>query len=238
MEKAQRGFTLIEGVISLFFFLLILLFSFECFVSLRKHFAELKESESSRSAVLAAMDRMRRDIKTAGLGLKEIMALQILEGVSEYQGMLIVWSKEEDLAVGESLSAGQQRIPIPDARAVKRGHRIGVFDRGKGEVHAVSSADRSSIVIDSPLMSDFPMGETRVILLRKVSLFLDKAKGIIRRKVNSSPAQPLLESVASFNFNYEQDANLVWLSLILELDEEKIYETTVFPKNMAVVPAH
>ena len=76
-----------EGLISLSLFLLIVLFSLECFLSLREHFAKLKESETSNTAVYAALDRMRRDLRDAGLGLTEAMALQVLEGVYESQGM-------------------------------------------------------------------------------------------------------------------------------------------------------
>ena len=218
----------------MFLFLLIVLFSLECFLSVREHFAELKESETANTAVYAALDRMRRDLRDAGLGLTEAMALQVLEGVYETHGMLVVLSKAEDIAIGEALASGQQRIPTPDAKSIKRGQQIGIFNRYGGEVHSVSSIDQNSIVIESPLVSNYLQENTSVILLRKISLFLDKAKGVIRRKVNASPAQPLLESVASFEFNYVRDANLVRLGLILKLNEEKIYETTVFPKNTAM----
>lgn len=234
MKNTQRGFSLLEGLISMFLFLLIVLFSLECFLSVREHFAELKESETANTAVYAALDRMRRDLRDAGLGLTEAMALQVLEGVYETHGMLVVLSKAEDIAIGEALASGQQRIPTPDAKSIKRGQQIGIFNRYGGEVHSVSSIDQNSIVIESPLVSNYLQENTSVILLRKISLFLDEAKGVIRRKVNASPAQPLLESVASFEFNYVRDANLVRLGLILKLNEEKIYETTVFPKNTAM----
>lgn len=235
MKNTQRGFSLLEGLLSLFLFLLIVLFSLECFLSVREHFAELKESETANTAVYAALDRMRKDLRDAGLGLIEAMGLQILEGVYETQGMLIVLSKDEDIAIEEGLVSGQQRIPTPDAQGIKRGQQIGIFDHFGGEVHSVSSIDQNSIVIESPLVSNYLYENTSVILLRKISLYLDEANGVIRRKVNSSPAQPLLESVASFEFDYVRDANLVKLGLILKLDEEKIYETTVFPKNTAMV---
>ena len=234
MKNIQRGFSLLEGLISLFLFLLIVLFSLECFLSVREHFAELKESETANTAVYAALDRMRRDLRDAGLGLTEAMDLQVLEGVYETQGMLVVLSKDEDIVIEEALVSGQQRIPTPDAQSIKRGQQIGIFNHFGGEVHSVSSIDQNSIMIESPLVSSYMQENTSVILLRKISLYLDEAIGIIRRKVNTSPAQPLLESVASFEFDYVRDANLVRLGLILELDEEKIYETTVFPKNTAL----
>jgi hypothetical protein len=98
----------------------------------------------------------------------------------------------------------------------------------------VISTDKNSVVIDSPLASNYSVENTQLVLLRRISLYLDDTRGVIRRKVNASPAQPLLEDVASFSFEYVRDANLVRLDLALIGDEEKKYETTVFPKNTAM----
>ena len=235
MRSAQRGFSLLEGLVSLFLFLLIVLFSLDSFLSLREHFARLKESETSNTAVYAALDRIRRDLFDAGLGLAEAMELQVLEGISEEQGSLVILSKDEDLAFGDALFSGQQRILSEDAKKTKRGQLIGILNPYGGEVHSVVSADQNSIVIDSPLASDYLLENTRVALLRRISIFLDDTKGVIRRKVNASPAQPLLEDVASFEFEYIKDSNLVRLDLTLKVDKEKKYETIVFPKNIGMV---
>lgn len=234
MNKVQRGFSLLEGLISLFLFLLILLFSLDCFLNLRRHFTKLKESESSNTAVYAALDRMRRDVLDAGLGLIEAMTLQILEGVWEEQGRLVVLSKEKDLLFDEALFSGQQRIPVGDAGKIKKGQFISILNLHGGELHYVISVDNDTVVIDSPLASNYPTGDTRILLLKKISLFLDDATGVIRRKVNASPAQPLLEDVASFTFQHLREDNLVRIGLSLEGGEEKKYEITVFPKNTAV----
>jgi competence protein ComGF len=235
MKYVQRGFSLLEGLISLFLFLLIVLFSLECFLNVKEHFTQLKEDETSNTSVYAALDRMRRDLFDAGMGLIEAITLQVLEGVSDEQGKLVVLSGEEDLSSSDPLYAGQQRILTSDAKKIKKGQMIGVLSPYGGEVHSVILTDHNSVVIDSPLASDYTAQNTRLILLRRICLFLDESKGVIRRKVNASPAQPLLEDVASFAFLYNEDANLVRLMLTLKNKEEKRYETTVFPKNTAMV---
>jgi len=194
----------------------------------------LKESEISNTAVYAALDKMRRDLYDAGLGLTEAMELQVLEGISDEFGALVILSKGDDLSIGEALTSGQLQISTPDAPSIKNGQQIVIFNPFGGEVHSVVSTDQKSIVIESPLLSDYSQENTNMILLRKISLFLDETYGVIRRKVNASPAQPLLESVASFEFDYMRDSNLVRLGLCMKLDEEKEYETTVFPKNTAI----
>jgi len=224
----------LESLISLFLFLLIILFSLECFLNVKKHFAQLKEEETSNTSVYAALDRMRRDLFDSGMGLIEAIALQVLEGVNEEQGKLIVLSKDKDLWVTDNLYSGQQRIITSDARKVRKGQMIGIMNPFGGEVHSVISINHNSVVIDSPLASDYPAQNSCVFLLRRVCLFWDESRGAIRRKVNASPAQPLLEDVASFTFEYIEDANLVMLGLTLKGKEEKKYETTVFPKNTAM----
>lgn len=235
MKKVQRGFSLLEGLISLFFFLLIILFSLECFISVKGHFTMLKESETSNTAVYAALDRIRRDLQDAGLGLTQAMALLVLEGISENQETLVILSKVKNLAVEEALVSGQQRIPTADATDVKRGQFVCVINPYGGEVHSVVAANRQSIVIQSPLTSSYIQDNTAVVLLRRISLFLDETDGVIRRKVNASPAQPLLEDVAGFEFDYVKKANLIRLGIVLISEKERIYETAVFPKNTAMV---
>jgi len=224
----------LESLISLFLFLLIIIFSLNCFMTVREHFAKLKESETSMTAVYAAIDRMRRDLQVAGMGLTGAIALRVLEGISDAQGRLVILSKDEDLAIDEVLSSGQRRIPVRDVKKIKRGQQIGILNPFGGEVHSVVSTDQNSIVIESPLVSTYLPETTDVVLLRRISLYLDDAKGVIRRKVNASPAQPLLENVAAFEFDYVRKANLVKLYLGLKIDEEMKYETTVFPKNTAM----
>jgi len=94
--------------------------------------------------------------------------------------------------------------------------------------------DKKSILLSSPLKYSFIKGKAHVCLLKKISLFLDKDKHILRRKTNSSPAQPLLEDAASFWFSYEKTSNLARLQLALDSNKEKKYEISVFPKNAAL----
>lgn len=234
MDKSQKGFSLLESLISLFLFLLIVLFSLNCFLNVKEHFAMLKETETSNTAVYAALERMRKDLADAGRGLIEAMKLQVLEGLSIELERLVVLSKDVELVLGGDIVSGQQLLPVVDAQKIKKGQLISIVNPLGGEVHSVMSADQNNVVIDSPLLADYSMETTQVLLLRRISLFLDDAQGVIRRKVNASSAQPLLEDAASFTFEYIKDANLVRLDLTLKCNEEKRYETTVFPKNTAM----
>jgi hypothetical protein len=234
-KDTEKGFSLMESLISLFLFLLVILFSFDCFHSVRSHFFELKTSEEWNTAAYAALDRMKRDLLEAGWGLTEAAKQAAVEGISEEGGTLILSSKDEDLSFRGDLVIGQQRIEVEDARPVKKGHEVCIFDSFKGEVHSVASADKDSIVLLSPLAADYVQRDTHMVLLRKISLFFDERRGVIRRKVNLSPAQPLLEEVNFFGFEYIRDSNLVRVHIKLKIDEEKNHEAVVFPKNTGML---
>jgi hypothetical protein len=232
--EAEQGFSVIESVISLLLFLLIVIFSLDCFISSKKHFNQLQQSETSNTAAYAALDRMRSDILDAGLGLVKPMAMEILEGISQNLGELTILSKDKDLLVSGDLVSGQRRIPLTRTRNLRIGQQVCIFSADSGEVHSIISTSQNSILLESPLDSNYLQEKTSLVLLRRVNLFFDETAGVIRRKVNTSPAQPLLEEVAFFGFEFLEDSNLVRLHIRLMIDEEKDYETTIFPKNTAL----
>jgi hypothetical protein len=98
--------------------------------------------------------------------------------------------------------------------------------------------DDESIVLSSPLNFSFIKEKTSLIIVKKITLYLDEKKPTLRRKVNSSPAQPLLEETSFFDFERNKAVNLVKLRLQLKTNKEKFYEISVFPKNAALAVSH
>jgi len=233
-RKSQNGFSLIESLISLSLFLIIVLTCFEFFGQTRNLFFKLKEKEEAREAVLVALDKMRTDLHHGGAGLFDPVQLGILEGISEDSGTLIIRSKEKELPLCNDLVEGQTRIQLESTSQLKKGRDICIFDSLNGEVLSISSVEKESIVLSSPLNFSFIKEKASIILVKKISFYLDEKKPTLRRKVNSSPAQPLLEETAFFGFDMDKAANLVKLRLQLKTDKEKFYEISVFPKNAAL----
>ncbi len=234
LNNSKNGFSLIECLISLSLFLIIVLTCFEIFSRTRNLFFKLKEKEEAREAVLAALDKMRTDLHLGGAGLFDPIQLGILEGISEDSGSLIILSNEKELSLCNDLVEGQTRIQLESTSELKKGRDICIFDSLNGEVLSISSVDEESIVLSSPLIFSFNKEKASIILVKKISLYLDEKKPILRRKVNSSPAQPLLEETAFFDFDMDKAANLVKLRLQLKTNKEKFYEISVFPKNAAL----
>jgi hypothetical protein len=233
-KNSEKGFSLMESTLALALFLIVVLASLEFFGFTRSIFLKLKDKEETREAALAALDKMKADLLAGGSGLLEPIMLGLLEGITQEEGSLVILSKEKDLSPINDLLEGQTRIRLQSTTKVKKGREICIFDRTKGEVKSISRVSKKSIILSSPLGFSFLKEKTHVCLLKKISLFIDKDKQILRRRANSSPAQPLLEDAASFGFSFEKSSVLVRLHLALESNKEKIHEISVFPKNAAL----
>ena len=223
-----------ESTLALALFLIVVLSSLEFFGFTRTIFLKLKSKEETREAALSALDKMRVDLLAGGSGLLEPIELGLLDGISQEEETLVILSKEKNLSPLNDLLEGQTRIRLQSTQKVKKGREICIFDSHKGEVKSISHTDKKSIILSSPLKYSFLKEKTQVCLIKKISLFLEKEKQILRRKTNSSPAQPLLEDAILFAVSYEKASNLARLHLSLASNKEKKYEIFVFPKNAAL----
>ena len=230
----EKGISLTETLISLSLFSLVVLGSLEFFMHTRSLYQKLRSQQEASAAALSAMVRMKADLLSAGAGLVEPIQLGLLEGISDAEGTLTIFNKEKELALADDVIQGQARITLQSAPELRGGREVCIFDSLKGEIKSIFSADANSLVFSSPLSFSFRKKKTRLILIQKVCFFYDSGKKIIRRKVNSSPAQPLVEDAASFEFEYEKGTNLARFRFALNPNKRKEYELTVYPKNIAL----
>lgn len=231
----RPGFSLIESLISLSLFLFVVAASLEFFISARDHFLKLKDEQEKDIAVFAGMDKMRIDILDCGRGLLIAQSLGIIAGIESAGGTLSVRAVEKKLDLVNDLVAGQTRITVQSASGIAKGQEICIYDDTRGEALGILSVDNQSFVLSSPLKFTYVQQETKALSIEKVSFYLDQKSHILRRQVNSSPAQPLLEEVEDVHFSYVRASNLV--EVTLKMKEGKEYAITVFPKNLGLVPA-
>lgn len=230
----ERGISLVESLISLSLFSLLIFSSLQFFGFARRSFFKLKEAQESRVAALSAFEKMKIDLLKGGLGIQIPIKLGLLEGIRDDGTTLTILSREKDFHLTDSVVPGQRKIPLDSTRGIKKEREICIFDSKKGEVVQVISLNEKSIVLSTPLDHSFLKENSQVLLIKKISLFFDEKKQILRRKVNNSPSQPLLEEVLSFDFSCTEDSNTVHLSLSLISKKEKKHEISVFPKNIAL----
>jgi competence protein ComGF len=234
MRKEEKGFSLLESLLSLSLFLIITLSSLEVFGIARNVFFKLNAEEKKREGVSFALDRMRLDLLDAGRGLDKPMQRELLEGISRENEALILLCNEDEFQADSDLLAGQERISLQGTQIIKKQRQICIQDSKKGEVKTVISSDKGSIILTSPLNFSYAQQETSLVLLRKITYFLDEKTHILRRRVNASPAQPLLEDASHFFFTYDESTHHLRLQISLKEEKEKMYEICVFPKNMAL----
>jgi len=232
-QQKKKGFSLIECLISLTIFLLIILACMEFLISARRHYSNLKEEQELQNAALSALDKIRSDIIDAGRGLNHPARLGIIQGLYEESGALVFLSADCALEVNGDLFEGQNRIWIDKRSEAIPGKMICLFDSIKGETKSIISSDSQSIFISTPLEHSYKNEQLHLVLIRKISLFLHQDNEILRRKVNTSPSQPLAENVSDFDFFYDESSNLFKIGLTSKGRKEKVYELCIFPKNMA-----
>lgn len=229
-NRTAKGFTLIESLISLSLFLIIIISSLEFFITVKEHFFQLKKDQETDISAFAALDKMRIDIQDSGRGLLIPQKLKVVNSLRLDGDTLTVRSKEKELALSSDLVSGSTQITLNSTSGVKKGQELSIHDRKKGETIVVLAIDKERIVLTSPLNFSYSQLTTEVLLVKKISFYLDQKTHIVRRKVNSSPAQPLLEEVDSLVFSYDEASNLA--NVNLKMPKERTYEISVFPKNL------
>lgn len=232
--KTQKGFSLIESSVALSIFLFVLLGAFQVYSSSQSHFTSLKQSQETTTCALAALDKMKTDILKSGLRLSTPAALGLLKPISKEDDILFFLSSDHCFFLEGSLIAGQTFIPLSSTQEIKEGNEICIFDDQKGEVVSILLIEENSVRLSSPLSNSYAAEETSIVLLKKICFYLDESRNILRRKVNSSPAQPLCEDVGDFYCAFDAFANLVEVKIILIPKPEKYHEIFIFPKNTAL----
>lgn len=233
-SSGKHGFSLVESLICLSLFLFMLLSAFHVFSTARSHFDSLQKSQETYIAACAALDKIKTDVQNSGLKLTVPVSLGLLEPVSAAGGILDTISAENSFTLAEELPAGTEFIPLSSTEPIKQGNEMCIFDKEKGEVILISAVDENGVRLSSPLTNSYTSEKTAFILLKKICFFLDTDTDVLRRKVNTSPAQPLCENVGAFDCTYDASTNLAEVRLGIFQNPERYYEMCIFPKNTAL----
>ncbi len=232
----RPGFALLEALLGLALSLLALTAGFEFFARAQRGFTQLKAREEGAQSALAAVDRMRIDLLHAGRGLAAEIALGLVEAAAADAAELRTVSLERVLELAAAAGAGDTRLALVSTADVAAGQIVVLRDGAAGEARTVVRVEPGAVVIDAPLGRDYaPAGPEgpRLALLETVAYRLDAA-GVLRRRVNASPAQPLAEDIAAAGWTLEPAAPLVRLRIQPRTEGVPPHEATVFLKNAAL----
>jgi hypothetical protein len=233
-----KGFSLIESLLSLAFFLMIILSSLEFFGTTRKIFFRLREAQETSAGSVAALEKIRIDLLHAGQGLAQPINLGVIDGIelkNETLGLII---GEKSYPLIADLSPGQTTVRLPDTEGLRPGREICIYDGSQGEVLSIESVDKTAMRLSLPPMNLYRQQDGRIVLLQKILFYLERGTSILRRKVNASSAQPLIEGVRFFGFSYNGHSSLAQVQIGLEKEPEKTHEISVLLKNVALGKFH
>lgn len=231
-KRIKSGFTLIESLISLSLFTIFTLACLEFFSHARVIFAKLKDKFEVTESVYFTLDRIRLDLHCGGQGLLIPINLGVLDPISFASDRVSVYSSEKKIEFKEILVPGQIHIQVENIQGLKKNRLICIFDSQYGEIKTITELDSTGICLSTPLENLYLPETTTILLVRITSFYLDKPNCILRRKINASPAQPLLEDVREFKFGFDQEKNkIIFIRFYMTHEEDKFYEINFIPKN-------
>ena len=219
----KDGFSLIECLLGMALSLFIITSSLQFFGLAQRVFSRLKEREEAGQGAMAALDKMRIDLLHAGQGLAGEMALGLVAAARATEDELRTTSLEKPLMLTETARAGDIRLLLASTADIASGQEICLSDGQTGEVRTVERVERG-----------YSPATATVSLLENVAYFLDGPARILRRRVNTGSAQPLLENIAAAIWICDPEARLVRVRLELSVKGAHPHETTVFLKNPAL----
>jgi prepilin-type N-terminal cleavage/methylation domain-containing protein len=230
----KRGFSLIEILLVLGLSLLIFLAAFEFFGITRSLFFKLKDAEEDNLAIQAALDKLRIDLLRAGFGLELVIRAGVVEGIAAGSSLVIL-SQEAGYFLAGACSSGETRVTLEKTSGLSAGGRVCLADEEKAERHLIATLEGNTVVLSDPLENSYDTPAAQLLLLEEVTYFLDERTAVLRRKVNASPAQPLLDNAGLFEFAYVKEDNLVRVKLADKKNMERAHELSVFPKNLGLI---
>jgi len=238
MKNEQRrlrpGFTLIESLISLSLFTIITLACLEFFSHTRVLFNKLKEKFQTTESIFFALDRIRFDLHIGGQGLLNPISLGILEPFDLENDHCLIFIREKIIQLENDLVSGQTYIQLKNTMDLKKDRILCIFNPQLGEIKKIAEIDSAGISLSSQLENSYQLDTTTVLLIRTISFYVDEKSLILRRKINNSPAQPLLEDVRDFECFFNQENKLIYIRIHMNKEEDKFHEIIFIPKNSAL----
>ena len=110
----RKGFSLVECLIGLSLFFLAAAAAMEAFGTARTVFARLKNSQESRLAATAALEKIRFDLARAGLGLASAAEAGAVEPVAVSGPVLTLASAESEFPLAGDVAAGSDFVMLEE----------------------------------------------------------------------------------------------------------------------------
>ena len=237
VQSQSPGFTLLECLISLSLSLLILVSALEISTQARQVFFRLKETQESSLAAAVALEKIREDLETAGAGLPTLPGSENFLPLQASAECLIIFSAEVRTQLLTDAVAGQDFVLIellPGlASKLRKGRALYLTDGVSGQLTYVLAVSGNRLSVSPALAFSLAAVRSLLLLLEKIEIYPDRQQKILRRKVNDTSGQPLMEGVISFGAAYGPAENLAVVRLTAASGvKSHDYELLLYPKNL------
>ncbi len=233
----RPGFSLLEIILSLSLCLFILVSALEVLGKAKRIFSRLSEAQESALAAVAASEKIREDLEEAGCGLNPCLMTAGFEPLQAADQQLLIFSADNETVLVEPAMAGQNILKIairPGLSSfLRKGRALYLYQEPQGELVYLAMVSGTKLTLNSVLKNDYQPQDTRVILLQKVEIYLDRKQNVLRRKVNDTSGQPLLEGTFLFESYYNPEENLAQVRFVNRNGRQpEEYFFIFFPKNL------
>jgi len=235
-----KGFSLLESLISLTLSLFILVSALEVITQVKKVYHRLQVEQEVSLGISIALEKIREDLEKAGTGLNGCWPAGNRWPIEVGTSRITVLSSELMIKIAADVQAGQNWALIVPwtgfSSKLRAGRAILITSQNQTDLVEIVSISNNQVTLTPAFSSSFQAAESIAYLLEEVEIYLDSEQSVLRRKVNKTSGQPLLEDVLSFEPAYDPDTNLLCLKLQTGLKKEKTYELFFYPKNTAKKP--
>ncbi len=197
-KRSDRGFTLVELLISVF---IIVALSAALFKLLSLGSTSYGSSSQVMEAITdlhVASNLISREIELSGFGVPEGESSVTVSGSSGSQRLIIKGCFSNPSHLIQAASSGDYTIYLDDVSLFSQGDRVLV---GDVELKTVSSVGSNYIVLDSSLEGNYPEGST-ARRLDTIEYYADQ--GALYRRNNGGNPHPVLDNVKDFEVEPEE----------------------------------
>lgn len=212
----EKGFSLLETLISLTLSLFILLFTSIFVNSVKKESLKAVKEMEDLQELFSGIDRISFEIKRCGLGLTSFWESENFKILSISNDTISLRRCGGYTLLKEKAHQGEKNIHVEDPSLLKEGREVLITDLIKFEKNKILKIDKNAIILSDNLKNDY-LEDSKIILINLVSFKYDKNKKILRMFQNSGSYQPFIENVESFSII--KDGNSIILNLLFNRKE-------------------
>ncbi len=230
-----KGFSLLENLISLTLSLFILVSALEVITQVKKIYNRLQAQQEASLAASIALEKIREDLEKAGTGVNGCRPAIDQWPIKVENSQITLLSGELEIKLASDVEAGQDwALIVPWAGSgskLRSGRVILITGQGQSDLAEIVDVSNNRVSLCPAFSSSFRRAESIAYLLEEVEFYLDSKQSILRRRVNKTSGQPLLEEVCSFQPAYDPETNLTWIRLQTGSKKEKTHELFFYAKN-------